>query len=121
MTAATLLRQLADTINRRYRRGHIDISAAPVDIAGVPGVNLFDHTRPGRPRPLDTVWHVAAGQPLPSGDGRARVAVFVWGPAYNWTAPTTDVGWAATAVARTAGRWPDQSPARPPHRQAGGR
>jgi hypothetical protein len=119
MTAAALLRQLADTINSGYRRGHLTISAAPVDLAGVPGVNLFDHTGRGRPRPLDTVWHVAAGQPVPSGTGRTRTALFVWGPAYNWTAPTSDIPSAVTAVARTAGCWPGQT--RPPARQAGSR
>ena len=119
MTAVAQLRRLADTINTRYRRGHLTISAAPVDLAGAAGVNLFDHAGPGRPRPLDTVWHVEAGQPLPSGTGRARTAVFVWGPAYNWTAPTSDIPGAAAAVARTAGCWPGQS--RPPRRQAGSR
>jgi hypothetical protein len=119
VTAATLLRQLAGTINQGYRRGHSDISAVPVDLASVPGVNLFDHAGKGRPRPLDTVRHVAAGQPLPSGTGRAGTALFVWGPAYNWTAPTSDLRRAAWLVGRTAGCWPGQF--RPPHRQAGTR
>jgi hypothetical protein len=114
MTETAALRQLAEVINRRYQRvryqhGETKISAAPVDVAGVPGVNLFDHSGSGRPRPVDTVWHVAAGEPLPGSDGRrAAAGCFVWGPSYNWSAPTADVEAAADQVLGRAGRWPDQ-------------
>lgn len=106
-TEAEALRRLAEAINAAYRRGQSAISAAPVDVAGVPGLNLRDRAHPGRHYPIDTVWHVGAGEPLPSG-GFATAACFVWGPAHNWSAPTADVQAAAVHVAQTAGRWPDR-------------
>lgn len=108
-TDTRALRRLAEAINTAYQRGQSTISAAPVDLAGVPALNLWERARPGRHYPIDTVWHVEAGEPLP-GDGRpATVACFVWGPAYNWSAPAADVAAAAARVATTAGRWPDDA------------
>jgi hypothetical protein len=106
---AEALRRLAEAINAAYQHGQSTISAAPVDVAGVPGLNLYDHASPRGPQPLDTVWHVGAGEPLPGGDdyAYATAACFVWGPAYNWSAPTADIHAAAVHVAQTAGRWPN--------------
>ncbi len=106
-TEAEALRRLAEAINAAYHHGQSTISAAPVDVAGVPGLNLWDRAHPGRHYPIDTVWHVGAGGPLPSRDGHATAACFVWGPAYNWSAPAADVHAAAGRVVQTAGRGPD--------------
>jgi hypothetical protein len=105
---AEALRRLAEAINAAHRRGQSTISTAPVDVAGVPGLNLYDHAGPRGPQPLDTVWHVGAGEALPGGGGHATAACFVWGPAYDWSAPTADLQAAAVHVAQTAGRWPDR-------------
>lgn len=107
-TEAQALRRLAEAINAAYQRGQSTISAAPIDVAAVPGLNLYDHAGLGGPQPIDTVWLVGADEPLPSGDGHATAACFVWGPAYNWSAPTADAEAAAVHVAQTAGRWPDR-------------
>jgi hypothetical protein len=104
-TEAEALRRLAEAINAAYQRGQSTISATLVDVPGAPTVNLF---APDRHFPIDSVWHVGAGEPLPSGDGYAVAACFVWGPAYNWSAPTADAQAAAVHVAQTAGRWPDR-------------
>jgi hypothetical protein len=112
-TETEALRRLAEAINAAYQRGQSAISAAPVDVASVPGLNLYDHASPRGPQPLDTVWHVGAGEPLPGGDDHAMAACFVWGPAYNWSAPTADITTAAAVVAQTAGRWPNHDADRP--------
>jgi len=118
---AEALRRLAEAINSAYQRGQSTISAAPVDVAGVPGLNLYNHTSPRGPQPLDTVWHVGPGEPLPSGDGRrATAACLVWGPAYNWSAPATDIHAAASHIVQTAGCWPDRAADHPePPREVG--
>ncbi len=104
-TETEALQRLAEAINAAYQRGRSTISATLVDVPGAPTVNLF---APDRHFPIDSVWHVGAGEPLPNGDGHATAACFVWGPAYNWSAPTADITAAAVHVAQTAGRWPDR-------------